>query len=57
MLLETDLPYTARIIEPEFVSSNPEEPNVRVEIALPAFVWAGAALLLLSLVVLFRSSS
>lgn len=57
MLLESDLPYAARIIEPAFVSSNPEEPNIVVAIGLPTIMWAVGALLLITLIALFRSPS
>ncbi|MEQ8247489.1 MAG: hypothetical protein RID42_07375 [Alphaproteobacteria bacterium] len=57
MMLESDLPYAARIIEPEFVSSNFEEPNVVVMVGLRAAIGAGVMLLLVTMVALFRSPS
>ncbi|NQV81970.1 MAG: hypothetical protein HQ495_15540 [Alphaproteobacteria bacterium] len=55
MLLETDLPYAARIIEPPSVSSQPEEPNYRVLIGLPTVIFGLVGLVLLTLVGLFRA--
>lgn len=54
MLLESDLPYAARIIEPPFVSNRPEEIDIRLMIAVPAIIWGGLGLLLITFVALIR---
>lgn len=54
MMLESSLPYAARIIEPPYVSNTPEEPNVRIIIALPAIGMVGLGLLAITAIALFR---
>lgn len=54
MMLESSLPYAARILEPPFVSEFPEGRNVRVLIALPAIILVLAGLLVITAVALFR---
>ena len=54
MMLESNLPYAARIIEPPYVSSLPEEPNVKLAIALPAIGIVGLGLLVITAIALFR---
>ena len=54
MLLSSNLPYAARIIEPPFVSSRPEEPSLRSKILVPSFLWGLAGLVLVTFVALLR---
>jgi hypothetical protein len=54
MLLSSDLPYAARIIEPPFVSSRAEEPSLRFKILFPSFLWGLAGLVLVTFVALLR---
>lgn len=54
MLLESDLPYAARIIDPPFVSSNPTEPALKLVFGVPFFLAAAVGFLLITLVAVFR---
>lgn len=54
MMLESSLPYAARILEPPFVSEYPEGRNIRILIALPAIILVLAGLLVITAVALFR---
>jgi hypothetical protein len=56
MLLKSDLPYAARIIEPPYVSTRPEEPDVRFSILFPALLWGVGGLVLITFVALLRRS-
>ncbi len=54
MLLESDLPYAARIIDPPFVSSRPTEPVLMFIFGVPIFLAAALGFLLITLVAVFR---
>lgn len=54
MLLESDLPYAARIIDPPFVSSRPTEPALKLVFGVPMFLAAALGFLLITLVAVFR---
>lgn len=54
MLLESDLPYVGSIIDPLYVSATPTRPNYRRIMAVPIAGGALLALLLITLVVVFR---
>ncbi len=54
MMLESSLPYAARILEPPFVSEYPEGRKIRILIALPAIILVLAGLLVITAVALFR---
>lgn len=54
MLLESDLPYVARIIDPPFVSSWPTEPALKIVFGVPIFMAAALGFLLITLVAVFR---
>lgn len=54
MMLESDLPYAARVIEPPFVSEFPKPKNVTSLIALPAIVLVALGLLVITAIALFR---
>ena len=54
MMLESSLPYAARILEPPFVSEYPEGRNIRILIVLPAITLVLAGLLVITAVALFR---
>ena len=54
MLLESDLPYAARIIDPPFVSSRPTEPFLKFVFGVPMFLAGALGFLLITLVAVFR---
>lgn len=54
MMLESNLPYAARILEPPYVSEYPEGRNIRILIVLPAIILVLAGLLVITAVALFR---
>ena len=54
MMLESNLPYAARILEPPFVSEYPEGRNIRILIVLPAITLVLTGLLVITAIALFR---
>ncbi len=54
ILLESDLPYAARIIEPPFVSNRPNDLNVLRVVGVPTVIGVLLGLVLITLVGLFR---
>lgn len=54
MMLESDLPYAARVIEQPYVSEYPKPKNVPLLVALPAIMLVGLGLLAITAVALFR---
>jgi len=54
MLLESGLPYAARVVEPAYVSPQPTEPNIRRVFSFPIVTSVGIGFLLLTLVAVFR---
>ncbi len=54
MLLESDLPYAARIIEPAMVSSLPNEPNVQRIIGFPIFISVLLGFIFITLISVLR---
>jgi uncharacterized protein involved in exopolysaccharide biosynthesis len=57
MLLNSTLPYAARVVDPMHVSAQPTAPDPLIYLALPAFAAALIAIILISLVVLLRDES
>jgi uncharacterized protein involved in exopolysaccharide biosynthesis len=57
MLLRSSQPYAAKIVEAPFVSDRPEPHNVVAAVAVPTVLGGFAVLLLVTMVVLFRSPS
>jgi hypothetical protein len=57
MLLESELPYAARIVEAPYVSTRPIEPNINTKIAGPILLGIALGFGLVTLVVLFRRRS
>lgn len=57
MLLSSDMPYAARVVEPPYVSSRPIEPNVRSALLLPAMVAVALGLLIITGGTLLRRDS
>lgn len=54
MLLQGDLPYAARVMEPAFVSSKQTEPNPVALVSLPTFLGLVGGTLLVILIAVFR---
>jgi hypothetical protein len=54
MLLETDLPYAARIIDRPFVSKSPEPESLIILMAVPALLLGAIGLAFIMLIALYR---
>lgn len=54
MMLESNLPYAARVIQAPYVSELPEPKNMRATIALPAVIYVLIGLFVITTVALFR---
>lgn len=54
MLLKSDVPYAARVVEPPFVSSSPSAPNFPILIGVPIVFWVGIAAFAVVIIALYR---
>lgn len=57
MLLESDLPYSARIVEPAYTTDRPTAPNVKTYTGIGLVGGAGGGFALVTLIALFRRES